>query len=168
MKHVNAARTSEQAAARVNTARVGPAVALMWTVLAIAYAAVSWIYGARPLIEAYERSALRGWQLYDVAEFAVGYAFIALATLSCAVAAALRLPCYGAYRMDKLWLLAALVGTLSFPIPMLMPDDMKARIGMSSAFSWFGLTHLVEILALLFLLGIISLPFSREAREEAV
>ena len=165
MKHVNPARKSEQDAAKANTARVGWSVAIMWTTLAIAYAAVSWIYGVRPFIEAYEHSALRGWQLYDVAEFAVGYALIALATLTCAVAAALRLPCYGTNRMDKMWLIAAPLGTLVFPIPMLMPADMKPRIGMSATFSWYGLTNLVEILALLFLLGLICLPFMREARD---
>ncbi len=128
MKPVNPVRKSEQDAARANKARVGWSVALMWTALAIPHATVSWICGARPLIEAHERLALRGWQLYDVAEFAVGDALIALATLTCAVAAALRLPCYGTNRMDKMWLIAAPLGTLVFPMPMMMPADMKPRI----------------------------------------
>ena len=167
MRHDNPARKSERAIAKANTARVGWPVALLWAGLATVYAAVSWICGVRPLIEAYERSALRGWQLYDVAAFAAGYALIALATLACAVAAALRLPCYGESRMDKLWLIAALPGTLSFPIPMLMPADMKPRIGISSTFSWYGLTGVIEVLAMLFLLGLICVPFMREARDRS-
>ena len=67
--------------------------------------------------------------------------------------------------MDKLWLIAALPGTLSFPIPMLMPADMKPRIGISSTFSWYGLTGVIEVLAMLFLLGLICVPFMREARD---
>ncbi len=165
MEHVNAPRKSDRALSPANAPRVGPAVALTWTVLAIAYVAASWIYGVRPLIEVYQRSALHGWQLYDVAVFAVGYAFIALATLVCAVSALLRLRCYGEYRMDKLWLIAALLGTLSFPIPMLMPADMKPRIGMYATFSWYGLATIVGILALMFLIGLICVPFIREARD---
>jgi len=166
MKHVNPARKSEQAAARANTARVGWSVALMWTALAIAYAAVSWIYGARPFIEAYERSALRRQQLSDIAEFAAGYALIALAALACAVAAALRRHCYREYRMDKLWLLFALVGTLDFPIAMLMPEDMQTGMGAGvTYFSWYSLAKVVEFLAFGGLLGLICLPFSREARD---
>ena len=78
-----------------NTAPVGPAVALMWTVLAIGYGVVTWKYGVQPLIEAYERSALHGWHLYDVAAFAVSYALIALAALARAASALLRLRCCG-------------------------------------------------------------------------
>ena len=73
--------------------------------------------------------------LYDVAAFAVSYALIAPAALACAASALLRLRCCGEYRMDKLWLIAALLGTLSFPIPMLMPADMKPRIGIYATFS---------------------------------
>ena len=101
MKHVNPARKSERVAAGADAARVGSSVAPMWTVLAIGYGVVTWKYGVQPLIEAYERSALHGWQLYDVAAFAMGYALIALAALVCAASALLRLRCYGEYRMDK-------------------------------------------------------------------
>ena len=86
---------------------------------------------------------------------------------SCAAAALLRLRCYGEYRMDKLWLIAALLGTLSFPIPMLMPADMKPRIDIYATFSWYGLAVIVEILALRFLIGVIWLPFMREARDRS-
>ena len=165
MKHVNPARKSEAVAATANQARVGPAIALIWTALAIAYAIVAWIYGVRPLMEAYERSALRGWRYFDVAAFAVGYASIVLATLACAVSALLRLRCYGEYRMDKLWLIAALLGTFSFPIPMLMPADMKPRIGIYATFSGYGLAVIVGIFALMFLVGLICLPFMRQARD---
>ena len=54
----------------------------MWTVLAIGYGAVTWKYRVQPVIEAYERSALHGWQLCDVAAFAVSYALIVLAALA--------------------------------------------------------------------------------------
>ena len=150
-----------------NTAPVGSAVALLWTVLAIGYGVVTWKYGVQPVIEAYERSALHGRQLYDVAAFAVSYALIALAALACAVAALLRVRCYGEYRRDKLWLIAALLGTLSFPIPMLMPADMKPRIGIYATFSWYGLAVIVGILALMFLIGVTWLPFMREARDRS-
>lgn len=166
MKHVNPARKSEQDAARASTPRVGWSVALMWLALAIPYAAVSWIYGARPFIEAYAHSAFRRQHLWDIAEFAAGYALIALAALTCAVAAARRLRCNAEYRMDKMWLLAAVVGTLGFPITMLMPDEMRIGVGVGSTiFSWHFLAKAVEILALMFLLGLICLPFTREARE---
>ena len=95
----------------------------------------------------------------------MGYAFIALATLACATAAVLRLPCYGEYRMDKMWLVAALSGSLSFPIPMLMPAELKPRIGIFATFSWYGQAVIVGLLALMLLLGLIWLPLSREARD---
>jgi len=166
MKDVNPARKSEQAAARSSPVRVGPAVALMWTALAIPYAAVSWIYGVRPFVEGYAHLAFSRQHLWDIAEFAAGYALIALAALTCAAAAARRLRCYGEYRMDKMWLLAALVGTLGFPITMLMPDEMRIGVGVGSTiFSWHFLAKAVEILASMFLLGLICLPFTREARD---
>ena len=65
----------------------------------------------------------------------MSYALIALAALARAASALLRLRCCSEYRMDKLWLIAALLGTLSFPIPMLMPVDMKPRIGIYATFS---------------------------------
>ena len=77
------------------------------------------------------------------------------------------LRCYGEYRMDKLWLIAALLGTLSFPIPMPMPADMKPRIGIYATFSWYGLAVNVGIMALMFLIGVIWLPFMREARDRS-
>lgn len=87
MKHVNPARKSEHHAASAGAARVGWAVALMWTALAIPYAAVSWIDAARPVIEAYADSAFSRRHLWRIAEFAAGYAVIALAALVCAATA---------------------------------------------------------------------------------
>lgn len=166
MRHDNPARRSKYAVAPASTARVGWPVALLWTALAIPYAAISWIYGVQPFIDAYEHSTFRRQHLWDIAEFAAGYALIALAALTCAVAAARRLRCYGEYRMDKLWGLFALVGTLGFPITMLMTDDMRVGVGVGSTiFSWHFLAKCVEILAFFGLVGLICVPFNREARD---
>ena len=162
MKHVNPARKPERD--DVNTARVGPAVALMWVVLAIGYGVVTWMYGLTRLIAAPDLSRLRWPELVSIVLFPLGYASIALAALVCAVAALLRLRCYGEYRMDKLWLLGALLGTWSFPLPMLMPREMWPSISSFGLFTWFGITQLIGFLTLCVLVGLICLPFTREVR----
>ena len=58
-------------------------------------------------------------------------------------------------------------GHIEFSDTMLMPADMKPRIGIFATFSWYGLAVIVGILALMFLIGVIWLPFMREARDRS-
>jgi flagellar biosynthesis protein FlhB len=69
--------------------------------------------------------------------------------------------------MDKLWMIAALLATLSFAAPLFMPATMKPRLGLENMFSLYGVVEVVQVIALMFLLAVFAAPFQKRESDRA-
>ena len=103
--------------------------------------------------------------IWEASAFAIGFGLVAAGALACAFSVLLNRWYYREYRMDKLWMIAALLATLSFPVPLLMPDTMKVRVGPERTFSWFGLSEVVQVLSLMFLAAVIFVPLQKRDKD---
>ena len=137
-------------------------MALIWCVVAIVYGWLAWYYGLR---EAMFSDTGERHYVTEVTIFAIGFGLVAAAALACAFGALLNRWYYSEYRMDKLWMIAALLATLSFPVPLLLPDSMKPRLGFANTFSWFGLSEVVQMLALCFLAAVLTVPLMKREKD---
>jgi hypothetical protein len=142
-------------------ARKPIALAFLWGVVALLYAGLAWQYGFRVAWITYSSATFDHHVLWDVGTFAIGFALVAVGALACAVGALLNRWYYREFHMDKIWMIAALLATVSFATPLFMPDTMKPRLGVERMFSLYGAAEVVQVIALMFLLAVFAVPFQK-------
>ncbi len=142
-------------------ARKGVALALLWGAVAIVYGGLAWHYGLRQALITYSSVTFDHHYFWDVGTFAIGFGLVGVGALPCAVGVLLNRWYYREFHMDKIWMIAALLATLSFPAPLFMPDTMKPRLGFENMISLYGATEVVQVIALMFLLAVFTVPFQK-------
>ena len=163
-----AAKKSPKAQAPSPTlVRKARALALLWGVVAIVYGGLAWHYGVRQvMMVAYSEAVFDRHDYWEVMAFAIGFGLVAAGALCCAVGALLNRWYYREFHMDKIWMVAALLATLTFPAPLFMPDSMKPRLGAARMFSLFGLVEVGQVFALIFLAAVLAVPLQKREADE--
>lgn len=131
-------------------ARKGVALALLWGAVAVVYGGLAWHYGLRQALITYSSVTFDHHYFWDVGTFAIGFGLVAVGALPCAVGVLLNRWYHHEFHMDKIWMIAALLATLSFPAPLFMPDTMKPRLGLDNMISLYGATEVVQARLLFF------------------
>ena len=148
-------------------ARKGVALALLWGVVAIGYGGLAWYYGLRQALITYSSATFDHHYFWDVGTFALGFGLVAVGALACSFGALANRWYYREFHMDKIWMIAALLATVSFAAPLLMTESMKPRLGVAKMFSWYGAAEVVQVIALMFLLAVFAVPFQKRESNGA-